>query len=466
MSTVLRTFAEALIAVSLVAVPVAAREPGQAAQEVGAIIDPAQSDYRSLPREDTVLVGATILDGAGRRLMGDVLVREGRIVAVGAVANAGGARRIDATGRWITPGLIDIHTHYGTFLLPQSDAADDWWGVVERSAPNVADTWIEHGVRSTDPGFSHALAGGVTTAQILPGSSALIGGRSVVVHTIPSVTLSQMRFPGAAQGVKMACGGNSLNENSFPTSRQGQIAGLKRALEEAKKYLAARSGDKPDRKRGGGKHGNGDAREATLAAVIAGELPVHLHCYRADDIATWLTVLKSYGITKVTVHHAAEAYKIAPMLARDGVCAAVWPDWWGFKREAEDGIPENAAFIDAADGCAIMHSDIPMLGSLLNIETAKAAAAGRRAGLDIAPERAIRWITSNAARAIGLGDRIGTIAPGMNADLVVWSGDPFSVFSKPDLVFIDGAPAFDRSDKSRRAVSDFELGRPQREGIE
>jgi imidazolonepropionase-like amidohydrolase len=226
MSTVLRTFAEAVIAVSLVAVPVAAREPGQAAQEVGAIIDPAQSDYRSLPREDTVLVGATILDGAGRRLMGDVLVREGRIVAVGAVANAGGARRIDATGRWITPGLIDIHTHYGTFLLPQSDAADDWWGVVERSAPNVADTWIEHGVRSTDPGFSHALAGGVTTAQILPGSSALIGGRSVVVHTIPSVTLSQMRFPGAAQGVKMACGGNSLNENSFPTSRQGQIAGL------------------------------------------------------------------------------------------------------------------------------------------------------------------------------------------------------------------------------------------------
>ena len=113
-----------------------------------------------------------------------------------------------------------------------------------------------------------------------------------------------------------------------------------------------------------------------------------------------------------------------------------------------------------------MHSDIPMLGSLLNIETAKAAAAGRRAGLDIPPERAIRWITSNAARAIGLEHRIGTIAPGMNADLVVWSGDPFSVFSKPDLVLIDGAVAFDRSDKSRRPVSDFELGRPQREGIE
>ncbi len=468
MNKALRSLAEAALALSLAAAPVAAKDRADAAQGAGA--DVAASDYRPLPRQDMVLVGATILDGAGRRLIGDVLVRDGRIVEVGAIADAGNAKRIDATGRWLTPGLIDIHTHYGTFLLPQSDSGGDWSDITERSAPNVADTAIEHAVRSSDPGFSHALAGGVTTAQILPGSSVLIGGRSVIVHTIPTVTLAQMRFPGAPQGLKMACGGNSVNEGTFPTSRQGQIAGLKRALQEAELYLAKQGGgEKSGRKPHGppgGRQGGGEAREATLAAAIAGELPVHLHCYRADDIATWLAVLKDFGITRVTVHHAAEAYKIAPMLARENVCVAVWPDWWGFKREAEDGIPENAAFIDAAGGCAIMHSDIPMLGSLLNIETAKAAAAGRRAGLDIPPERAIRWITSNAARAIGLEHRIGTIAPGMNADLVVWSGDPFSVFSKPDLVLIEGAVAFDRSDKSRRPVSDFELGRPQREGIE
>ncbi len=470
MNKALRSLTQLVLALSLAATPVAGKDRAAATQGAVAGADVAASEYKPLPRQDTVLVGATILDGAGRRLIGDVLVRDGRIVEVGTVTDAGDARRIDATGRWITPGLIDVHTHYGTFLLPQGDSRSDWSDVVEGSAPNAADTSIEHAVRSNDPAFSHALAGGVTTAQILPGSSVLIGGRSVIVHTIPTVTLAQMRFPGAPQGLKMGCGGNSVNEGSFPTSRQGQIAGLKRALREAQEYLAKQGGDeKPGRKpRGppGGRHGGGEAREATLAAAISGELPIHLHCYRADDIATWLGVLKDHGITRVTVHHAAEAYKIAPMLARTNVCVAAWPDWWGFKREAEDAIPENAAFIDAAGGCAIMHSDIPMLGSLLNIETAKAAAAGRRAGLDIPPERAIRWITSNAARAIGLDHRIGTIAPGMNADIVVWSGDPFSVFSKPDLVIIDGAVAFDRSDRSRRPISDFELGRPQREGIE
>src|SRR5690606_19817110 len=151
-----------------------------------------------------------------------------------------------------------------------------------------------------------------------------------------------------------------------------------------------------------------------------------------------------------------EAYKIADLLREHDVCAAVWPDWWGFKREAEDGIRENAAFVDAAGGCAILHSDIPVLGNLLNIEAAKAAAAGRRAGLDLPPERVIRWITSNPARALGLGDRIGRIAPGYAADLVLWSGDPFSVRSHVRTVMVDGVTLVE---DGRRPLSDFELGR-------
>ncbi|AKM09484.1 amidohydrolase family protein [Croceicoccus naphthovorans] len=414
--------------------------------------DAMPSEYRPLPRQDTVLVGATILDGAGGKHVGDVLMRDGRIVAVGSDLQVGDAKRIDATGKWITPGLIDVHTHYGTYLMPQGGPSD-WSDVTEASSTNGADAWVEHAVRSSDPAFGYALASGVTTAQILPGSSVLISGRSVVVHTIPMPTVAQMKFPNAPQGLKMACGGNSVNEDSFPTSRQGQIAGLEQYLREGQAFLDS-DGD-------AGQH----PKEATIAGAIEGRIPVHLHCYRADDIATWIAVLKKHGIKLGTVHHATEAYKIAPLLAREGICSAVWPDWWGFKREAEDGIAENAAFLEAAGACVVMHSDIPLLGGLLNVETAKAAASGRRAGIDIPPEKAIRWITSNAARSLGLEDRIGTIAKGMNADIVVWSGDPFSVFSKPDLVFIDGAVAFDRNDPDRQPLSDFELGQPQREGM-
>jgi imidazolonepropionase-like amidohydrolase len=423
------------------------------------------SRYQPLPRVDTLLTGATILDGAGGRIEhGEVLMRDGRIMAVGHELARGDARILDAGGRWITPGIIDVHTHYGTYLLPQSAAEASVSDVLEDSDPDVADTWIEHAVRPGDPAFSRALASGVTALQILPGSGALFGGRSVIVKPVPAVTLDEMRFPGARQGLKMACGTNPASSfgtrGRFPNSRQGEIAGVRAALLDAQHYLgewddyrAGRRTDPPHR----------DLKLDTLSAALRGELPVHLHCYRADDIATWISALEEFGIRIAAVHHAVEAYKIAPLLAQKQVCAAVWPDWWGFKREAEDGIAENAAFIDAAGGCAIMHSDIPLLGSLLNIEAAKAAAAGRRAGLAIPEERAIRWVTSNAARALGLESQIGRLAPGMNADLVVWSGNPFSIYSKADLVFVDGAVAYDRQGPSSRRPSDFELGRPQKE---
>jgi imidazolonepropionase-like amidohydrolase len=147
-------------------------------------------------------------------------------------------------------------------------------------------------------------------------------------------------------------------------------------------------------------------------------------------------------------------------LAANHICAAVWSDWWGFKMEALDGIRENAAFVDAQPGgCAMMHSDSPFLGQWLNIEAGKAAAAGIRAGLAEPPEHIIAWLTANPARALGLADRIGSLEPGKDADVVIWSGSPFSVFAHADLVFVDGAVAYDRTDPARRPRSDFELGR-------
>jgi imidazolonepropionase-like amidohydrolase len=444
--------------------------------------DAPPSRYRPLPRRDTLFTGATILDGAGNRLVGDILVRDGLVAAIGPnLPRPVDVQIVAAEGRWITPGLIDLHTHYGTYLLPQTRGEAEVNDVIEASDPNVADTWIEHAVRPVDPAFAHALAGGVTTLQILPGSGALFGGRTVVVHPVPAVTLADMRFPGARQGLKMACGGNPANSfggrGRSPNSRQGEIALVRRSFVEAERYAARRAAHRAgergrrgrqsergdgDRARGGG-WGERDARLETIANAIEGDLPIHLHCYRAEDIATWIEVLNEFDVRIAAVHHASEAYKIAPLLREQGICAAVWPDWWGFKREAEDGIRENAAFVDAEGGCAILHSDIPVLGNMLNIEAAKAAAAGRRAGLDIPPERAIRWITSNPAQALGLGDRIGRLAPGFNADLVLWSGDPFSIYSHADLVLIDGAIARDRSAPSGRETPDFMLGRPQTE---
>jgi len=430
-----------------------------------AALEAPESRYRPLPRVDTLLTGATILDGVGGRIEhADLLMRDGRIVVVGHALSHEGAVVVDASGRWITPGIIDIHAHYGTYVLPQSAAEASVSDVLEESDPNVADTWIEHAVRPGDPAFSRALASGVTTLQILPGSSALFGGRTVIVKPVPAVTLDQMRFPGARQGLKMACGSNPASSfgsrGRFPNSRQGEIAGVRAAFLEAQRYLkewedyrAGRRADAPRR----------DLKLDTLAAVIRGELRVHVHCYRADDIANWISTLEEFGVHLTAVHHAVEAYKIAPLLAQKQVCTAVWPDWWGFKREAEDGIPENGAFIDAAGGCVVMHSDIPVLGSLLNIEAAKAAAAGRRAGLAISEEHAIRWITSNAAKALGLETQVGHLASGMNADVVVWSGNPFSIYSKADLVFIDGAVAYDRHGPSSQRPSDLELGRSQQE---
>ena len=163
-------------------------------------------------------------------------------------------------------------------------------------------------------------------------------------------------------------------------------------------------------------------------------------------------------------HHGVEAYKVADVLAAEGVCGALWADWWGFKMEAYDGIQENIAMVDRPEGsCAIVHSDSDEGIQRLNQEAAKAMMRGQRIGLDIPPERAIRWITANPARSMGILDQTGTLEPGKMADLVIWSGSPFSVYSLADQVYIDGALIYDRHDRSRQPLSDFELGDPHEE---
>ncbi|MGH8166012.1 MAG: amidohydrolase family protein, partial [Woeseiaceae bacterium] len=201
-----------------------------------------------------------------------------------------------------------------------------------------------------------------------------------------------------------------------------------------------------------------DLQLETLVGVLDGEILVHNHCYRADEMAIMIDVAKEFGYQISTFHHAVEAYKIPDLLAENGICAAVWADWWGFKMEAYDGIRENAAIVDSAGACAIVHSDDERGIQRLNQETAKIMGAAARVDIDIPPERAIQWITRNAAKALGIGDTVGTLEAGKMADVAVWDRNPFSVYSRVERVYIDGAPVFHRDDPSVNPVTDFSLG--------
>lgn len=414
------------------------------------------SRYTPLPSDATLLSGATILTGTGERLDdADVLIADGKIVEVGANLNGADAEVVDATGKWLTPGVIDVHSHLGVYPSPGTDSHSDG---NEMTAPVTAEVWAEHSVWPHDPGFQTALAGGVTSMQVLPGSANLMGGRGVTLKNVPGRNVQDMKFPGAPHGFKMACGENPKrvygSQGQAPATRMGNVAGYRAAWIEAADYrdkLAAAEegkGEAPKR----------DLKLETLAGVLDGEILVHNHCYRGDEMSIMLDIAKEFDYKISAFHHAVEAYKIGDLLAENDTCAAMWADWWGFKMEAYDGIRENAALVDLAGGCSIIHSDSAIGIQKLNQETAKVIGAAARVGIDIPPEHAIQWITKNAAKSLGIEEVVGTLEAGKMADVVLWNGDPFSVYTRAERVYIDGALAYDRENTAINPVSDFTLG--------
>lgn len=418
------------------------------------------STYRPAAAQPTALIGATVLTATGAEIEdGAVLMEGGRIVGVGAgLAVPAGYVQIDARGKWITPGLIDAHSHLGAWSQPEAvDAHND---VNDLTDPNTAQVWVEHSIWPQDPGFDAAREAGVTTLMVLPGSGNLFGGRSVTLKNVPSVTMQGMKFPGAPYGLKMACGENPKRvyggKGRAPATRMGNVAGYRRAWIDAAEYV--RKHDKWERDGGSGDPPKRDLQLETLAGVLKGEILVQNHCYRADEMAVMIDIAREFGFRIRAFHHANEAYKIAPLLAREDICVATWANWWGYKMEAFDAVEENAALIHAAGGCAIIHSDDPIVIQRLNQEAAVALSSARRAGLKIGSAEAIRWITANPARALGIADRTGTIEPGKIADVVLWDADPFSIYARAEKVWIDGSLVFDRTDRGYRRHSDFLLG--------
>jgi imidazolonepropionase-like amidohydrolase len=439
--------------------------------------DPYPSTYQRIAAPAVLIDNATVLTGTGTRLdNADVLMADGRIVAVGASLELpAGATRVDGSGKWVTPGIIDVHSHLGVYPSPGVRAHSDG---NEATAPVTAAVWAEHSVWPQDPGFNAARAGGVTSLQILPGSANLIGGRGVTLKNVPAVTYQAMKFPGAPWGLKLACGENPkrvYGDKGGPSTRMGNVAGYRTAFIKATEYL--KKNGKPDAEpeqrhwwqsdddaKGGDDNGNGDGGQRdlemeSLAGAIKGDIKVHIHCYRADEMATMLDLADEFGFKIAAFHHAVEAYKLADRLAADGVCGALWADWWGFKMEAFDGIQENIALVDRpANSCAIVHSDSAEGIQRLNQEAAKVMAHAKLAGIEITPEHAIRWLTANPARSMGILQQTGTLEAGKMADVVVWNGTPFSVYAKAEQVYVDGARVYDIDDASRRGTSDFMLG--------
>jgi len=423
--------------------------------------DPYPSTYHRYPGAVTAIRGATVFDGEGGRIEnGTVVLADGVVQAVGGPETPvpAGAYLIDGAGKFVTPGIIDVHSHLGDYPSPGVPSHSDG---NEATGPVRPEVWAEHSVWPQDPGFSRALMnGGVTALQILPGSANLFGGRSVVLKNVPARTVQGMKFPGAPYGLKMACGENPKrvygSKNQMPQTRMGNIAVVRETWLRAQRYKRKwdtyykKGGDMPER----------DLALDTLAGVLAGKILVHNHCYRADEMAIMIDVAKEMGYKVTAFHHAVESYKIADLLAANGICSAMWADWYGFKMEAYDGIKENIPFVDKAGACAIVHSDDPNGIQRLNQEAAKALADGRRAGIAISDEHAWTWLSYNPAKALGIADKTGSLKPGKMADVVLWNAHPFSTYARPERVWIDGALMYFSGNPGMRPVSDFELGQP------
>jgi imidazolonepropionase-like amidohydrolase len=432
------------------------------------------------------IVGGTVMTAAGTIIeRGTVVLSGGAITAVGGadVAVPAGARVIDARGRFVTPGIIDAHSHLGVYAAPDARAHSDG---NEDAAPVTAAARAEYGYWPDDPQIARAIAGGVTTALILPGSANLIGGRGHTVVMRPGRTAAEVAFPGAPPTVKMACGENPkrvYGGRGGPITRMGVYAGFRNAFEQAVGYATKQAAYRDARARWEARRARASELDAAaaakgatkpldgetgpeppaidhglevLAGVLRGEVLVQVHCYKAADMGQMIAIADRYRFAIRSFHHALEAYKVRDVLAARGIAVNTWADWWGFKLEAADGIPENAALVEEQGGRVTIHSDSAIGIQRLNQEAAKAAAAGRRAGVALTDDQVLRWITANPAWVLGVDQVTGTLEVGKRADVVVWSGSPFSVYSRAMVVLAGGEVTFDRAAGLR--PSDLELG--------
>jgi imidazolonepropionase-like amidohydrolase len=403
---------------------------------------------------DVLIRNATILTASHGTLTGsDILIRKGKIAAVGANLRAGSdVRVVDATGKFVTPGIIDCHSHSALDAINEGTL----------SVTSMVRT--RDALNPTDINVYRALAGGVTAQNSLHGSANTIGGQNVVMKMKYGRPAAEWLF-GAPPGIKFALGENVKRSNNqnfiiigqpqaprrYPSTRMGQEEVIRDAFTRARNYKrdwddyrAAQSrGDRnaiPPRR---------DLQLEPLVEVLEGKRFVHAHSYRSDEILMLMNVAEEFGFRVKTLQHVLEGYKIAPEIARHGAGASAFADFWGYKLEAYDAIPYNVAIMTRAGVVSSVNSDDAGRARRLNIDAAKMMKYG-----GLTEQEALRTVTLNAAIQLGIDGRTGSIDVGKDADIVVWNGHPFSVYSRVDQTYVDGELFFDREQdiKNRAAL--------------
>lgn len=423
----------------------------------------SQSPSETLIKNATVL---TITRGVLENT--DVLIRRGKIAGVGRNLNASSdARVIDGTGKYVMPGIIDCHSHSMLDTINEGTLA-------VTSMVRTQDV-----LNPRDVDLYRALAGGVTTLNLLHGSANPIGGLNTVVKVKYGRPASEFLFPGAMPGIKFALGENVKRSSApnlpgvqrrYPNTRMGVEEVIRDAFTRARDYktgwdeyrAAVSKGQKnlmsPRR----------DLQLEPLVEILEGKRYVHAHCYRADEILMLISLADEFGFKIKTFQHVLEGYKVAKEIAQHGAGASIFADSWAYKIEAYDAIPYTAAIMTRAGVVVSMNSDSDERARRLNIEAAKAMHYGQ-----LTEEQALKLVTLNPAIQLGIQNRVGSIEVGKDADVAIWNGHPFSVYSRVDTTFVDGEVFFDRQQdlarrpelaKERAALEQAEPNKPPAAG--
>lgn len=366
----------------------------------------------------------------------DVLVRDGKIAQVGQNISApAGFRVIDATGLYVMPGIIDAHSHIAI------DAIN------EGTNPVTAEVSMADALNPFDIHIYRALAGGVTTIHVLHGSSNPIGGQCQVIKLrYGTVDPADLVMEGAPRTIKFALGENptrvhGTSHNIIPRTRMGIEFVIREALSDAQDYMEKwETYNKNKTKKGfQGAPPEYSLRLETLAEVLRGNIVIHCHSYRSDEIYMLLKVCKDFGIKRIVFQHANEGFKIAPELAAFGAMASVFADWWGYKFEVYYSTAYNAAILTRNGVLTSINSDDPDEMCHLYHEAAKTQKYG-----GLSDNEALSMITINPARQLGVDNRVGSIETGKDADIAIFNGPPLSIYAIPVFTIVDGIVRFDR----------------------
>ncbi|MBS1841296.1 MAG: amidohydrolase [Acidobacteria bacterium] len=381
---------------------------------------------------------------------GSVLIKDGKIAEVGAGVKApSGAQVIDGTGMFVTPGIIDCHSHIAV------DGSVNEGSISVSSIANIAEV-----LDSDDISIYRDLAGGVTTANVLHGSANSIGGQTIVIKLRWGQPAAKLPFEGAMPGIKFALGENPKRSNfsipgrekRYPASRMGVEETIRAAFTEARDYKNA--WDAYNKKVAAGEKNlippRRDLRLDPLVEVLEGKRYVHSHCYREDEILMLLRVAKEFGFKVRTLQHVLEGYKVADEIAAAGTGASTFSDWWAYKVEAYDAIPYNAAIMTRRGVLVSINSDDAEEATHLNQEAAKTMHYG-----GLTHDEALKLVTINPAIQLGIDKRVGSIEVGKDADLVIYNHDPLSAYAVVQKTLIDGRVYFDRQ-KDIAARADLE----------